>query len=187
MPRKGSAFAGLSVAIVTPFRGGQLDVKLLREQIDFQIAAGTQCLCPVGTTGESPTISHEEHERVISEVVQTARGRIKVMAGTGSNSTAEALRLTKWAAKEGADAALMVAPYYNKPTQEGFFLHFKAVAEEVDLPIVLYNIPGRTAKNMEPDTIVRLGELPSVVAVKESTGSMDQASQILAASNLTVL
>src|SRR5205814_41366 len=116
--------------VIETVRGGQLDVKLLREQIEFQIAAGPHCLCPVGTTGESPTLSHEEHERVISEVVQAARGRIKVMAGTGSNSTAEALRLTKWAAKEGADAALMVAPYYNKPTQEGFFLHYKAVAEQ---------------------------------------------------------
>ncbi|HMC12089.1 MAG TPA: 4-hydroxy-tetrahydrodipicolinate synthase [Pirellulaceae bacterium] len=187
MPRKGSAFAGLSVAIVTPFRGEQLDVKLLREQVDFQIAAGTHCLCPVGTTGESPTLSHEEHERVISEVVQAARGRIKVMAGTGSNSTAEALRLTKWAAKEGADAALMVAPYYNKPTQEGFFLHYKAVAEQVGIPICVYNIPGRTGKNIEPETIARLAELPNIALVKEATGSLDQASQILCTTNLTVL
>jgi 4-hydroxy-tetrahydrodipicolinate synthase len=187
MPRKGSAFAGLSVAIVTPFRGGQLDVKLLREQIEFQIAAGTNCLCPVGTTGESPTLSHEEHERVISEVVQTARGRIKVMAGTGSNSTAEALRLTKWAAKEGADAALMVAPYYNKPTQEVFFLHYKAVAEAVGIPICVYNIPGRTGKNIEPETITRMAELPNIKLVKEATGSLDQASQILCSTDLTVL
>ena len=187
MPRKGSAFAGLSVAIVTPFRGGQLDVKLLREQVDFQIAAGTHCLCPVGTTGESPTLSHEEHERVISEVVQAARGRIKVMAGTGSNSTAEALRLTKWAAKEGADAALMVAPYYNKPTQEGFFLHYKAVAEQVGIPICVYNIPGRTGKNIEPETIGRLAELPNIAMVKEATGALDQASQILCTTELTVL
>src|SRR5262245_36791640 len=187
MPRKGSAFAGLSVAIVTPFRGGQLDVKLLREQIDFQIAAGSNCLCPVGTTGESPTLSHEEHERVISEVVQAARGQIKVMAGTGSNSTAEALRLTKWAAKEGADAALMVAPYYNKPTQEGFFLHYKAVAEQVGIPICIYNIPGRTGKNIEPETIARMAELPNIALVKEATGSLDQASQILCTTELTVL
>jgi 4-hydroxy-tetrahydrodipicolinate synthase len=187
MPRKGSAFAGLSVAIVTPFRGGQLDVKLLREQVDFQIAAGTHCLCPVGTTGESPTLSHEEHERVISEVVQAARGRIKVMAGTGSNSTSEALRLTKWAAKEGADAALMVAPYYNKPTQEGFFLHYKAVAEQVGLPICVYNIPGRTGKNIEPETIARMAELPNITMVKEATGSLDQASQVLCTTDLTLL
>src|SRR5438128_4640865 len=187
MPRKGSAFAGLSVAIVTPFRGGQVDVKLLREQIDFQIAAGTHCLCPVGTTGESPTLSHEEHERVISEVVQAARGRIKVMAGTGSNSTTEALRLTKWAAKEGADAALMVAPYYNKPTQEGFFLHYKAIAEQVGIPLCVYNIPGRTGKNIEPETIARMAELPNITMVKEATGSLDQASQILCTTDLTLL
>ena len=187
MPRKGSAFAGLSVAIVTPFKGGQLDVKLLREQVDFQIAAGTHCLCPVGTTGESPTLSHEEHERVISEVVQAARGRIKVMAGTGSNSTAEALRLTKWAAKEGADAALMVAPYYNKPTQEGFYLHYKAVAEQVGIPICVYNIPGRTGKNIEAETIARMAELPNIALVKEATGSLDQASQILCTTDLTLL
>src|SRR6476646_6379629 len=185
--RKGSAFAGLSVAIVTPFRGGQLDIKLLREQIDFQIAAGTHCLCPVGTTGESPTLSHEEHERVISEVVQAARGRVKVMPGTGSNSTAEALRLTKWAAKEGADASLMVAPYYNKPTQEGFYQHFKAVAEQVGIPICVYNIPGRTGKNIEPETIARMAELPNITLVKEATGSLDQASQILCTTDLTVL
>jgi 4-hydroxy-tetrahydrodipicolinate synthase len=187
MPRKGSAFAGLSVAIVTPFKSGQLDVKLLRDQVEFQIAAGTKCVCPVGTTGESPTLSHEEHERVISEVVQTARGRIKVMPGTGSNSTSEALRLTKWAAKEGADAALMVAPYYNKPTQEGFFLHYKAVADQVGIPLCIYNIPSRTGKNIEPETIARLGELPNITLVKEATGSLDQASQILCTTDLTVL
>jgi len=187
MPRKGSAFAGLSVAIVTPFKSGQVDVKLLREQVEFQIAAGTHCLCPVGTTGESPTISHEEHERVISEVVQAAHGRIKVMAGTGSNSTAEALRLTKWAAKEGADAALLVAPYYNKPTQEGFFLHYKAIAEQVGIPLCVYNIPGRTGKNIEPETIARMAELPNITMVKEATGSLDQASQILCTTDLTLL
>ena len=187
MSRKGSAFAGVSVAIVTPFKDGQVDCKLLREQVEFQIAAGTTCLCPVGTTGESPTLSHEEHERVISEVVQAAAGRIKVMPGTGSNSTSEALRLTKWAAKEGADAALMVAPYYNKPTQEGFYQHYKAVAEAVGIPICVYNIPGRTGKNIEPETIARMAELPNITLVKEATGSLDQASQVLSTTNLTVL
>lgn len=187
MPRKGSAFAGLSVAITTPFKGGQLDVKALRDQVEFQIEAGAHCLCPVGTTGESPTLSHDEHERVISEVVQAARGRIKIMPGTGSNSTAEALRLTKWAAKEGADAALMVAPYYNKPTQEGFYQHYKAVADQVGIPICVYNIPGRTGKNIEPETIARMAELPNVTLVKEATGSLDQASQILCTTELTVL
>src|SRR6188472_1709875 len=187
MPRKGSAFAGLSVALTTPFKSGEVDYALLRSQVEFQIQAGTVCLCPVGTTGESPTLSHEEHERVISEVVQAAAGRVKVMPGTGSNSTAEALRLTKWAAKEGADAALMVAPYYNKPTQEGFFQHYKAVAEAVQIPICVYNIPGRTGKNIEPDTIARMAEIPNVTMVKEATGSLDQASQILNTTNLTIL
>jgi 4-hydroxy-tetrahydrodipicolinate synthase len=187
MARKGSAFAGLSVALVTPLKNGEVDYATLRAQVEFQITAGTKCLCPVGTTGESPTLSHEEHERVISEVVQTAAGRAKVMPGTGSNSTAEALRLTKWAAKEGADAALVVAPYYNKPTQEGFFLHYKAVAESVKIPICVYNIPGRTGKNIEPETIARMAEIPNVTMVKEATGQLDQASQILNTTNLTVL
>jgi len=187
MATKGEKFAGLTVALVTPFRDQAVDEAALRRLVDWHVEMKTDCVSPVGTTGECPTLSHDEHERVIAIVCEQAAGRIKVMAGTGSNSTREAVRLTRFAQKAGADSALMVAPYYNKPTQEGFFLHFKAVAEEVDLPIVLYNIPGRTAKNMEPETIVRLGELPSVVAVKESTGSMDQASQILAASNLTVL
>ncbi|MFO7903145.1 MAG: 4-hydroxy-tetrahydrodipicolinate synthase [Planctomycetota bacterium] len=187
MTRKGSAFAGVSVALVTPFRDGQLDLERLRAQIDFQVEAGTTCLCPVGTTGESPTLSHEEHERVVSEVVQAAAGRIKVMAGTGSNSTSEALRLTRWAAKAGADAALIVAPYYNKPTQQGFYEHYRTIAEEVDLPLCVYNIPGRTGKNIEPDTIARLGEIETITMVKEATGSLDQASQVLATTNLTVL
>jgi 4-hydroxy-tetrahydrodipicolinate synthase len=187
MSRKGSNFAGLSVAIVTPMRDGGIDFDALRSQIEFQIAAGTRCLCPTGTTGESPTLTHEEHERVIAEVVQIAAGRIKVMAGTGSNSTAEAIRLTSWAAKAGADAALLVAPYYNKPTQEGFYLHYKAIAETVDIPLCVYNIPARTGKNIEPETICRLGELEQIALVKEATGSLDQASEILASSDLTVL
>lgn len=187
MARKGSDFAGLSVAIVTPFRDGKLDVAKLREQVEFQIAAGTRCLVPVGTTGESPTLSHEEHEQVISEVVQIAAGRAKVMAGTGSNSTAEALRLTKWAEKAGADAALLVAPYYNKPTQQGFYLHYKAISEAVSIPLCVYNIPGRTGKNIEPETICRLAEFSNITMVKEATGSLDQASQILGATDLTVL
>ena len=187
MSTKGEAFAGLSVAITTPFRDGAVDFAALRKQIDFQVAAGVKCLVPVGTTGESPTLSHEEHERVIGAVVEHAAGRVKVMAGTGSNSTAEALRLTKSAAKAGADAALVVGPYYNKPTQEGFYRHFKALAEEVGLPICIYNIPGRTAKNIEPETIIRLAELPNIAMVKEATGQMDQASQIIASTNLTLL
>lgn len=184
---KGEQFAGLTVALVTPFRDGKVDEAALRKLVDWHVEMGTHCVSPVGTTGECPTLSHDEHERVIAVVCEQAAGRIKVMAGTGSNSTTEAVRLTKFAKKAGSDAALMVAPYYNKPTQEGFYQHYKAVAEQVDLPIILYNIPGRTAKNMEPETIARLGELPNIVGVKESTGSMDQASQILALSNLTIL
>lgn len=187
MSRKGSSFAGLSVAIVTPFRDGKVDESRLKEQVEFQIAAGTQCLCPVGTTGESPTLTHDEHEHVISCVVQTAAGRIKVMPGTGSNSTAEAMRLTRWAAKEGADAALMVAPYYNKPTQEGFYEHYKAIAQDVGIPICVYNIPGRTGQNIEPETLNRLAEFDNITMVKEATGSMDQASAVLCGSNLTLL
>ncbi len=185
--RKGDMFAGLTVALVTPFRDGEVDEAALRKLVDFQVDAGTECVSPCGTTGESPTLSHDEHERVIAIVCEQAAGRIKVMAGTGSNSTTEAVRLTRRAQEAGADGALLVAPYYNKPMQEGFLSHYRAIAEAVDLPLVLYNIPGRTAKNMEPETICRLGEITNIVAVKESTGSMDQASQILAGSNLTVL
>jgi 4-hydroxy-tetrahydrodipicolinate synthase len=187
MSSRAEDFAGLSVALTTPFENGQIDVEALQRQVEFQIEAGTTCVCPVGTTGESPTLSHPEHEQVIAAVVEAVAGRIKVMPGTGSNSTAEALKLTKWAAKTGADAALVVAPYYNKPTQEGLYLHFKALAEAVDIPICIYNIPGRTSKNVEPETIIRLAEIPNIAIVKEATGSMDQASQILAATDLTVL
>jgi 4-hydroxy-tetrahydrodipicolinate synthase len=187
MKTKGEAFAGLSVAMVTPFSGGEVDYRTFREQIEFQIAAGTDCLVPVGTTGESPTLSHEEQDRVIAFVVETVAGRVKVMPGTGSNSTAEALRLTKFAEKAGADAALQVAPYYNKPTQQGFYEHFKRLAEETGLPQCIYNIPGRTGKNVEPETIIRLAELENIALVKEATGSLDQASQIISSTNLTVL
>jgi len=158
-----------------------------KEQIEFQIGGGTNCLVPCGTTGESPTLSHPEHERVISETIQISAGRAKVMAGTGSNSTTEAISLTQWAAKEGADATLQVAPYYNKPTQEGFFRHYQAVSEAVDIPICVYNIPGRTGKNIEPETIARIAECGNVTMVKEATGSLDQASQVLDLTDLTVL
>ena len=186
-PRKGSDFAGLSVALVTPFKDGKLDVDRLKQQIEFQVEAGTNCVVPCGTTGESPTLSHPEHERMISETIQFAAGRVKVMAGTGSNSTDEAISLTEWAAKEGADASLQVAPYYNKPTQEGFYQHYKAIAEAVDVPICVYNIPGRTGKNIEPETIARIAEFDNVTMVKEASGSLDQASQILSLTDLTVL
>jgi 4-hydroxy-tetrahydrodipicolinate synthase len=187
MATKGEKFAGLTVALVTPFRNGQVDFERLNRLVDWHVEQGTDCLAPTGTTGESPTLDHEEHERVIASVAERSRGRIKIMAGTGSNSTREAIRLTKFAKKAGADGALMVGPYYNKPTQEGYYRHFAAVAESVDLPIVLYNIPGRTGSNILPETIARLARLPQVVAVKEATGSLDQASQIQALCDLTIL
>jgi 4-hydroxy-tetrahydrodipicolinate synthase len=187
MKTKGEAFAGLSVAMVTPFKNGEVDYDTFRRQIEFQIAAGTNCLVPVGTTGESPTLSHDEQDRVVAFVVETVAGRVKVMPGTGSNSTAEAMRLTRFAEKIGADAALQVAPYYNKPTQQGFYEHFRRLAEETGLPQCIYNIPGRTGKNVEPETIIRLAELENIAMVKEATASLDQASQIISSTNLTVL
>lgn len=189
MNRKGEQFAGLTVAMVTPFTqdGSKVDEQKLRDLIDWHVEQGTNCLAPCGTTGESPTLSHEEHDRVIAITCEHAAGRLKVMAGTGSNSTSEAIRLTKAAQAAGADGALIVSPYYNKPTQEGFYQHYKAIAESCDLPIVVYNIPGRSAANIEPETINRLGEIASIVAVKEATGRMDQASEILSGSDLSVL
>ncbi len=187
MPTRGEQFAGLTVALITPFKNGAVDYEALHRLVDWHVEQGTDCLAPVGTTGESPTLDHEEHERVIAAVVERARGRIKVMPGTGSNSTREALRLTKFAKKAGANGALMVGPYYNKPTQEGYYRHFAAVAEAVDLPIVLYNIPGRTGSNILPETIARLARFPTIVGVKEATGSMDQASSIAALCDLTIL
>src|SRR5262245_58781926 len=187
MSTRGGQFAGLTVALITPFRGGEIDFDALGRLVDWHIEQGTDCLAPMGTTGESPTLDHEEHERVIAAVVERARGRIKIMPGTGSNSTREAIRLTRFAKKVGADGSLQVGPYYNKPTQEGYYRHFAAIAEAVDLPMVLYNIPGRTGSNILPETIARLAQLTQVVAIKEATGSMDQASQIAALCDLTIL
>jgi 4-hydroxy-tetrahydrodipicolinate synthase len=184
---KGEQFAGLTVALVTPFRDGEIDFEELRRLVDWHVAQGTDCLSPVGTTGEAPTLSHEEHERIIAAVVEQAAGRIKVVPGTGSNCTREAIRLTRFAQKAGANGALMVGPYYNKPTQEGYFRHFAAVADACDLPIVLYNIPGRTGSSILPETIARLAELAPVVALKEATGSLDQASHVASLCNLTLL
>jgi 4-hydroxy-tetrahydrodipicolinate synthase len=184
---KGEQFAGVTVALITPFKGGEVDYAALRKLVDWHVEQGTDCLAPVGTTGESPTLDHEEHERVIAAVVEQASGRIKVMPGTGSNSTREAIRLTRFARRAGANGALMVGPYYNKPTQEGYFRHFADVAEACDLPIVLYNIPGRTGSNIQPETIARLAELPPVVGIKEASGSLDQASHIASLCNLTIL
>jgi 4-hydroxy-tetrahydrodipicolinate synthase len=187
MPTKGRIFAGCTVALVTPFRGGAVDEAGLRRLVEWQIAQGTPVLSPVGTTGESPTLSHEEHERVIALVVEAVAGRAKVLAGTGSNATAEAIRLTRFAARAGADAALSVAPYYNRPNQEGLYRHFAAIAESVDLPMVLYNIPARTGRNVEPETVERLAKVGSIVAVKEASGSLDQVSELLARTDLTIL
>jgi len=187
MATKGEIFAGLTVAMITPFKSGQVDYDALRKLVDWHVEQGTDCLAPCGTTGESPTLDHEEHEKVVALVAEHARGRIKVMAGTGSNSTREAIRLTKAAKRAGVQGALMVGPYYNKPTQEGYYRHFAAVAEAADLPIVLYNIPGRTGGSMTPETIARLAKLPQIVAVKEATGSLDQASAIASLCDITLL
>ena len=180
-------FSGTMVAIVTPFHEGEVDFKTLDELIDFHLESGTDGIVPVGTTGECPTLSHAEHKKVIERVVKAVGGKIPVIAGSGSNSTAEAIELTAFARKVGADASLQVGPYYNKPTQEGFFQHFKAIAEEVDLPIVLYNIPGRCAAGMTPQTIARLAEVENIVAVKEASGKLDQASEIANLCDLTIL
>jgi 4-hydroxy-tetrahydrodipicolinate synthase len=187
MKTRFETFSGLSVAIITPFKDNHVDYNTLRDQIEFQIGAGTTAVVPVGTTGESPTLSFDEHEQVLHAVVEAAQGKIKVIAGSGANSTQEALHLTRFARKVGADAALVVAPYYNKPTQEGLFQHYKLIAESVDIPICIYNIPGRCARNIEPETIIRLSQFPNIGMVKESTGSMDQASSIIANTDLTVL
>ena len=175
------------VAIVTPFSDGRVDYDTLEELIDFQIDSGTDGIVPVGTTGESPTLTPQEHKEVIAFVVKTVGGKVPVIAGTGANSTAEAIELTAHARKVGVDGTLQVTPYYNKPTQEGFFQHFKAVAEEVDLPVVLYNIPGRCGAGMTAETIIRLGEIENIVAVKEASGSLDIASEIACYSDLTIL
>jgi 4-hydroxy-tetrahydrodipicolinate synthase len=180
-------FHGCTTALATPFTENGIDEVALRKSVDWQIGQGTPTLSPVGTTGESPTLSHDEHERVIAIVVEQSAGRAKIMAGTGSNSTSEAVRLTKFASRAGADAALLVAPYYNRPTQEGLYAHFAKIAESVDIPLVLYNIPGRTGRNVEPETIERLSKVARIVAVKEASGSLDQVSEIIGRTDLTVL
>ena len=187
MASKGRMFAGVTVALVTPFRDGEVDYQALRDSVDWQIEQGTPVLSPVGTTGECPTLSHDEHERVIATVVEQAAGRAKVMPGTGSNATSEAIRLTKFAAKVGADAALLVSPYYNRPTQEGLYAHFARIAEACDLPQVLYNVPSRTGRNVEVETIERLAKLGPIVAVKEASGSLDQVSDLICRTDLTIL
>jgi 4-hydroxy-tetrahydrodipicolinate synthase len=172
-------FSGVLPAIVTPFKNGEVDEEGLRQLIEFQIEEGVHGMVPCGTTGESATLSHEEHERVVEITVDQVKGRVPVLAGTGSNNTAEAIRLTAHAKKAGADGVLMISPYYNKPTQEGIYQHYKKVAEEVNIPIIIYNIPGRTASNIEPSTFARLAELKNIVGVKEASGSMKQITDII--------
>ena len=180
-------FKGSIVALVTPFSNGEIDEKALGELVDFHIENGTSAILPCGTTGESATMDHAEHIRVIQVALEAASGRIPVIAGTGSNSTAEAIYLTREAAKLRAQAALLVSPYYNKPTQEGLYQHYKAVAESADIPIILYNVPSRTSKNVEPETVARLSEIDNIVAIKEASGSLDQASQIASLCEITIL
>lgn len=180
-------FSGAMTAMITPFREGRLDENRLREQVEFQIKSGIDGLVPVGTTGESPTVDFKEHARVIELTVEFARGRVPVIAGTGANSTAEALELQHIAKQAGCAAGLSVNPYYNKPTQEGLYRHFMTIADRVDLPIVLYNIPGRTSVTMSPQTVARLAAHRNIVAIKESTGVMDMTSEIRTLCDITVL
>ncbi len=174
-------FSGSYVAIVTPFRNGKVDEKAFGDLIEWQIERGTNGIVPCGSTGESATLTHEEHDRVIALTVEVARRRVPVIAGTGSNATHEAIRLTKHAKSAGVDAALLVTPYYNKPTQEGLFQHFEAIARAVDLPLVLYNIPGRSVVNMTPQTVARLATITNIVGIKEASGNLAQMSDIVAA------
>jgi 4-hydroxy-tetrahydrodipicolinate synthase len=180
-------FQGSFVALVTPFKNGKLDEKTLAKLVRRHIEAGTDGIVPVGTTGESPTVSFEEHERVIEIVVEAANHEVPVIAGTGANSTEEAIHLTKFAKKAGADGILSVTPYYNKPTQEGLYQHYKAIAEKVDISMVLYNVPSRTGVSLAPETVARLSQVKNIEAIKEATGSMDQTSHILSLCDITVL
>jgi len=171
-------FRGTYTALVTPFRDGEIDEAALRSLIDEQVAAGIDGIVPCGSTGESATLSHNEHERVIKISVEQAAGKIKVIAGTGSNNTTEACLLTRAAAEAGADGALLISPYYNKPTQQGHIAHYKAVAESAELPLIVYNIPGRTGVNIAPETLAQLAHIPGIVGVKEASGSLDQWTRI---------
>jgi len=180
-------FSGALTAMITPFRDGRLDEPRLREQIEHQIARGIDGLVPVGTTGESPTLSFEEHKRVIRLAVELVRGRVPVIAGTGANATPEAIELHSYAKEVGATAGLSVNPYYNRPTQEGMYRHFMTISEKVDLPIVLYNIPGRTGVTMSPHTVARLRQNGNVIAIKEATGSLDIASEIRSLCDITII
>ena len=172
-------FRGAFSALITPFHDGAIDERALRELVEWQIQSGIDGLVPCGSTGESATLTHAEHEQVIKLVVDQTRRRVPVIAGTGSNSTAEAIRLTSFAREAGADGALLISPYYNKPTQDGIFKHYKMIGASVDLPLIVYNIPGRTGSNIMPETFARMCEIRQVVGAKEASGSMDQCSDIL--------
>ena len=174
-----SGFQGAFVAIVTPFQDGTVDEQGLVDLIEFHIANGTHGIVPCGTTGESATLSHEEHHRVVELTVKTVNGRVPVVAGSGSNSTAEAINLTRHAKQAGADGVLMVSPYYNKPSQEGLYQHYKAVAETVDIPIILYNVPSRTSSNILPQTVARLAQIDNIAGIKEATGDLNQISEVI--------
>ena len=178
---------GSMVAIITPFKNGKVDESKLKELIDFQIQNGTQAIVPCGTTGESATLNYDEHNQVIDITIKHVKGRVPVIAGTGSNSTEETILLTRHAKETGADAALIITPYYNKPTQRGLIAHYTKIAESVDIPIVLYNVPGRTAVNMEPETVAKLSELKNIIAVKEASGNLAQISKIISLCNIIVL
>jgi 4-hydroxy-tetrahydrodipicolinate synthase len=173
------SFEGSIVAMVTPFRDGKVDEPKIRELVEFHVKNGTDAIVPCGTTGESPTLSHAEHKRVVEVTIETAAGRVPVIAGTGSNSTAEAIDMTQHAKKAGADGVLMVCPYYNKPTQAGLIAHYKAVAAAADIPIILYNIPGRTGVNMLTETVATLAELQNIVGMKEASGSLEQMTEVI--------
>ena len=172
-------FKGSMVAIVTPFKNGKVDEKALGDLIEFQIKSGTDVIVPCGTTGESATLSHEEHHRVVEFTVKTVNKRVPVVAGAGSNSTTETVDLANYAKKAGANGVLLITPYYNKPTQEGLFQHFKKVTESVDIPIILYNVPGRTSVNMLPPTVARLRSFKNIVGIKEATGDLKQISELI--------
>jgi 4-hydroxy-tetrahydrodipicolinate synthase len=182
-------FKGAITALVTPFRGGEIDEKALEKLIEFQIEQGINGIVPCGTTGEAPTLSYDEHKKVIELTVKFVKKRVPVIAGTGANSTEEAIELTEFAKKVGADGALLVCPYYNKPSQEGLYRHFKTIAEKIDIPIILYNIPGRTGVNMLPETVIKLAQIPNIVGIKEASGSLEQVSEIVrgAPENFVVL
>jgi len=171
---------GVFTALVTPFRDGEVDEPALRELVEIQVAAGVDGVAPCGSTGEAATLSHQEHGRVVEIVVDAARGRVQVLAGTGSNNTRESIELTRHARRVGADAALLISPYYNKPTQEGIVAHYSAIARDTGFPLVVYNIPGRTASNILPATLARLADVEHVVGVKESCGNIEQISEVVA-------